>query len=519
LFGVWVALALWVGGRPGWMPRASAANPPSAGASELDGKTVSVSLEAADLRAVVTALARAHNINLVGSDKLAGKVTLNLNNAPVREALEIILKNAGFVLVRKETGIYEIMTEAQSAQIEGATTLRVFRIKYADVATVATLLVPNAIPNATSIAQDPASGQLVIRGSEEELLKAEQIIQAIDRPVPQVAIEARIVEIFADRAKSLGVSVTLRMRSGDLGDDGTGIFGIDLDQDPVAASTLDFAYVSDRIDAALNALAQKDVAEVLSAPRVTTGHGRPAEIRITNQVPVITRTTRVVDQVTVTDETVTFKETGLTLTVTPRVLADHQIQMVVEPSVLELTGWTDTDPPAPIIDTRSAKTDVTIHDGKWLVIGGLMRYNEQKIERGVPLLKDIPVLGWLFKTTDTKREKSNLIILVSATVLDRADVDAEAKDVEDEVRDHRKTWGLEGGPFPPPEAEGATEAAAPAPRAPVEPGHIEEAAPGPAEGTPLPAQKKAVPEATPAESDPPPAPGRPEEETHAEIRL
>jgi type IV pilus assembly protein PilQ len=415
-------------------------------------QTVDVSLEEADLRAVVTALARTFDINVVGSDKLGGKVTLNLRGVPVREALAVIVKNAGFELVEKEGGIYEILTPQEAAKAEAAKlvpALRIFELKYAEAPYVAERLVPNALPDKSHIAEDPSTGRLILRGTPSQLENAETIIQALDVPLPQVSIQARIVEIYTDRAKSMGVSLAVEGKSGQVGDNGAGEIKIDLAQAMQEVPTVKLKFLSDRVDALLNALEQKDVAEVLSAPTIATSHGQQAEFKVVNQVPYITRTTRVVDQVTVTDETITFKETGLTLTVTPRVLGDGRIQMLVEPSVLELTGFTDTDPPAPIIDTRSAKTDVTITDGKWLVIGGLMRYNERTLERGVPVLKDIPLLGWFFRTSQTKREKSNLVILVTATVLNDARIDAAADAVRQEIRENREE-GLEGGPFPDP---------------------------------------------------------------------
>ncbi len=447
-----VSWPLWAADAPAPAPPPPAARPAAPGA-------VSISMESADLRAVVTALADANNINLVGSDQLTGTVTVHLTNAPVLEALQVILRNAGFELVTRDNGIYEIMSreEALKAKEGQWAQLRVFTLKSADVIQVAKLLVPNAVPDAKNIAIDPPSSRLIISGTEEQFKKAEQIIKAVDIPVPQVAIQARIVEISVDRAESLGISFSDTFNTDKLSDKGKGVIGIDLTQDPIPASTLNFTFTSNRIDATLKALIQDKVAEVLSAPQVTTSHGRLAEIKVVNQVPVITRTTRIVDQVTVTDETVTFKETGLTLTVTPRVLADNRIEMVLEPAVLVLTGWTTTDPPAPIIDTRSAKTQVTIDDGRWLVIGGLMRYNEQVVVRGVPLLKDIPLIGWLFRTKDKVREKSNLVIFVSATVLNPEKVDRETEKEVSGIQEHRREHLLEGGPFPPPQPKPAAD--------------------------------------------------------------
>ena len=450
-------LAVWSVGAGVWFgaPVARAAEP-AAGAAEGAG-TVSVSLEAADLRAVVTALARAHNINLVGSDKLTGTVTLHLTDAPVFEALTIILNNAGFALVKKDNGMYEILTEAESLRSGSLSTVRVFTLKFAEVAQVAKLLVPNAIPTAERVAQNPATNQLILSGTDEELAKAEQIIEAVDKPLPQVVIQARIIEIFTDKARSLGIRFNVTGVSNKLGDNGEMDLGFDVMQNPVEAATFDFTFLSDRVDAAISALTQQEVAEILSAPRVTTGHGLSAEFRVVNQEPVITRTTRIVDGVTVTDETVTFKDTGVTLTVTPRVLADDRIEMLVEPSVLELVGLTDTDPPVPIINTRTARTQVTIEDGKWLVIGGLIGYRERELERGVPLLKDIPGLGWFFRTKYRTREKSDLIIFLTASVLDTQRIEDDTAARQSAIQKHRREHGLEGGPFPPPDSDGGPE--------------------------------------------------------------
>jgi protein transport protein HofQ len=407
-------------------------------------QTVSVSLESADLRAVVTALARTFDINLVGSDKLRGKVTLHLQDVPANEAIEVILKNAGFELVRKNNRIYEVLTPAEAAKVRAtlnAASLQVYTLKFAQVAQVAKLLVPNAVPDKSSIAENAESNQLIIRATPAQLADVEKIIEAVDQPLPQIAIRSRIVEINVDRARSLGVSLTV---TGKTSSGGTGTVEVDLGQTTTKTKTLNLSFINDRIDAELNALSQKDVAEVLSAPNITTGHGRPAEFKVVNQVPYITRTTRVVDNVTVTDENITFKETGLTLTVTPRALADGKIQMVVQPSVLELTGFTDTDPPAPIIDTRSTKTDVTIDDGTWLVIGGMMRHNEQKVVRGIPVLMHIPLIGWLFRTEQTIMEKSNLVVLITATVLNKQKVAKTTGKFKQKLKDHRDTHELKG---------------------------------------------------------------------------
>lgn len=506
---IWVGLALVA---PGGLARADDVPGEVAareGGTGADG--VSVSFENADLRAVVTALARAHGINVVGTTRLSGEVTLHISGAPVLDTLDAILNNAGFILVRRDSGIYEVVTADQRAaeekpeepvrmevfslahadvtetakllvpailpddshiredrasrrliitgtegQIERATrvitaldapvrAVRVFELKFKEPADAARLLVPAAIPEATDITMDPKANQLVIVGTQDQLRQVEEILDLVDRPVPQVSIRAKIIEIKVDRARSLGISVRYLFESGRF--DGSGDLAIDLTQATQAVTTVTTSFVTERIDAVVDALVQKEVAEVLSEPQIATAHKQKAEMNVVNQVPVVTRQTRVVDQVTLTDEEVSFEETGVKLEVTPRVLADGRIEMDIRPAVLELTGWTDTEPSAPIIDTREAKTVVTIADGKWVVIGGLIRYNEQKFVRGLPLLQDIPLLGGLFRTTRSRREKSNLVILVSATLLDDETAGIQADEFEERLLNHRNEHRLHGNPW------------------------------------------------------------------------
>jgi type II secretory pathway component GspD/PulD (secretin) len=421
-------------------------------------KRISLALESADVRAVVTALARALDINLIGGDQLSGTVTVRLDEAPGLRSLEMILNNAGFALVEVGERMYQIAPIDGEGRRRGALRVRALRLQYADTERAAAVLVPSVIPDASRIVEDPETRQLLIAGTEEDIAEAQRVLAAIDERPAQVAIQARFIEIFTDRAKKLGAKVTLAKATTEVDpEDGTTKtisqdYTFDLTQTmPAAADSFTYTLVGDKvapgvvkgITATIDALAQKDAAQILSAPNVTASHGREATMKVVDQVPVITRsTTQVVDQVTVTDETVEFKEAGVTLTVTPRVVAGRRVSLLIEPSVKEVTGYTETDPPQPIIDTRTAKTAVMMASGQWLIIGGMIRSRERKFTRGIPLLKDIPLVGALFRTSQTTREKTNLIILVSTRVLDDATVSADARRVRERLDGHRRGNGL-----------------------------------------------------------------------------
>ena len=182
------------------------------------------------------------------------------------------------------------------------------------------------------------------------------------------------------------------------------------------------------IDALIETLVYRKVASVLTAPRLTTSNNTEATMIIADRVPVITRESTTSPEGTVTTtESVEFVDSGLTLTITPRKVGVNQILLTIAPVITQISDYTETDPPQPIIDTRQTKTTVIIRDDQWLVIGGLITKNTTKMRKKIPLLGDIPLLGIAFSSRGDIDTKGDLLILVNAKILDDESIGVDTK--------------------------------------------------------------------------------------------
>lgn len=401
-----------------------------------------LTLEGVDIRTAVGGLARQNGLNLVGVDKLKGTVTAYLTNVSVQDALDAILKSQGFGL-RQSGAIWEIVPKEQEererARVEEEIVaeeqellLRQFPVKYAALDRAVSALVPGVVPDKSQISQYPESGILIVKGTASQLSEVESVLKLIDVPIPQILIRARIFEISQNRAEDLGVEwkkVTLK---------GPQDIRMDLSQ-PIGRPSFMWGYVRGDLELSLEALVEKKVADILSEPQVTATNNQPATIKVVDKVPVITRTLQIVNEQTITTDAVTFEEAGLTLEVTPRVVGGDHVFLKLSPSVKELVGFTDTTPKQPIINSREATTEVMIRDGAWLVIGGLMRNTINANKRKVPLLGSIPLLGLPFRSKSGTIEKSNLLILVSATILDDDSIGQQTRSATEGLEKLRKT--------------------------------------------------------------------------------
>jgi len=446
---------------------AQAATAQGAPKSPPDG--LRLTLEKADVQTVVGGLARQNQLNLIGADRLTGTVTAYLSNVTPTQALEAVLKSKGFCL-RQSGEIWEIVPEEEErleqerekerekaqrreqereqerakAQRDSQTRevlLREFPIRYADLDRAAAALVPSVLPEASQISKYPESGLLIVKATGAQMSEVERVLRLIDVPIPQILIRAKIFEVSQKRADDLGVEwrrISLKSPTN---------LRMDLSQ-PISRPSFMWGYVRGDVELSLEALVEKKAADILSEPQVTATNNQPAVIKVTDRIPVITRTLQVVNEQTITTDEVTFEEAGLSLEVTPRVVGGDHVFLKLYPSVRELVGFTDTTPPQPIINSREATTEVMIQSGTWLVIGGLMRNTVNANKRKVPLLGSIPLLGLPFRSRTGNSEKSNLLILVSATILDDESVEQQTSNSTQELEklrgDNKKDWvGLE----------------------------------------------------------------------------
>ena len=311
----------------------------------------------------------------------------------------------------------------------------------------------------TSIQADAALNALVIRANPTTMIELKGIIEQLDVRRLQVLIEAAIVEVTDTFNRQLGTELAVA----DTGssnmpiattapggvltsiiqaialDDAT---GINLGSSPLIAggredaNGINFGFV-------VSALASNDDANLLSTPSITTMDNEEAKIVVGQSVPFRTgSTTTGANGTTNPFTTIQREDVGLTLQVTPHVHDGNSIRLQIQQEVEEIDTTTlaigENGSSDIITSKRTIETTVLADDGEVVVLGGLIRDRQSTNESGVPGLKDVPVLGYLFKNRTNRIEKQNLMVFLRATVLKtREDVIAQTK------RKYSRVWEVE----------------------------------------------------------------------------
>ncbi len=251
-----------------------------------------------------------------------------------------------------------------------------------------------------------------------------EMIRELDQPPPQVLIQVLLVEISLDDTLDFGMDWDVRLSPG-----GTSInvgtdFGIATD---IGKSGFNLAISSSDLGFFLRALQAQGRLEVLSRPQILASDNQQASIEIGESVPFI-RDSRITEQGT-TLNTIQYEPVGILLTVTPRINPDGFVRMEVIPEISSLSESTvqiSEGLNASIINKRTARTTVSVQDGHTVIIGGLIRTQDQRRVDKVPFLGDLPGIGWLFKKVKIVKERKELLIILTPHVLRNiAEADAE----------------------------------------------------------------------------------------------
>jgi len=301
------------------------------------------------------------------------------------------------------------------------------------------------------IVLDEVTGVLTVTDTPSNQALARDLIMLWDTGPSQVKIQARFVEIEMTDIEELGVewwwaredrhsqktgrfsNMGVNMHSPSISEDAddAAFFGMANETSGLGLKLGRFTQAGSVIQVYLKALQEEGKANLLSSPTVTTLSGQMAKIQLANIVPYasdFTRTNIGIPEFPVMVEVykVAEKVTGPIFEVTPTVAGDSQVvTMDIHPEVsvlvdqLPITASTDFPEGLgyPVIDTRTAQTSVVIKSGETVVVGGLIREDENVTKKKVPFLGDVPLIGNLFKTHHTNSVKKNLVIFLTATVL------------------------------------------------------------------------------------------------------
>ena len=417
-------------------------------AQELDKKEENIieylEFREVDIKDVLRQLAKQYDLNIVFSQSVKGLITIQLHNVTIDQALDAIVTANGYVYTKKGN-IYKVTTP-EEAEKEVVQT-KIFKLSNADASKLKETLKKVLSPQG-SIEADIRSNSLIITDVPSVLTKIEGMISTLDEPTRQVLIEAKFIETSLGTTEKLGIdwSTTISASGSSRpitfpfkakGDEifSRGIFPTPSPSDSDFSNPTAFPYIDannftfgtldfTQYQAVLNFLKTKTNSRLISAPRVVTMDNKQAEIYIGK--------TRPIPQFEYNDTTGNYQITGfeekiegVILTVTPqisKVKDGYNIKLKLKPKVTNYVdkvtfGALGFD--YPVMSERYADTEVVIKSGQTIVIGGLIETKRTKSIHKVPLLGDIPLLGFFFthKTTEPN-ERSELLIFVTARVIE-----------------------------------------------------------------------------------------------------
>ncbi len=383
-------------------------------------------------------------VNIVIGSDVTGTVTIDLEDVSWTEAFKVVLRSQGYGY--EWVGDYMILIstpekiakrrekEMISREMEEIQT-EVFNFSFAKVEEVGEV-VKQLLTERGRMTLDKRTNTIIIADIQSNLESIRNDIKSLDAITPQVLIEARVIETNLDITKKLGVkwNVTATAsgakrphiwpftESSDnkyLTDDFP-VAGSDTvtPASPFAFGTLDASNLSATLDLILS---DSDTT-ILSQPKIMTTDNSPASIKVVTEDPV-PKYTYSTDTNAWEISGFEYMEYGIFLDVTPQINKEGFITLKIEPKVSDSTSdrtfvsASGQEALIPIIQTRTTSTTVMIKDNQTLVIGGLIKDRDIDTITKVPLLGDIPVLGWLFKHKNKTKEKVNLLIFITPKIM------------------------------------------------------------------------------------------------------
>ncbi len=370
-----------------------------------------VDLKNAELDEVIRAIAIQGNIDVVTAGYVREKVDAHLSNVPLERLLRLILEGTNYTF----TNIDEtyIIGEGISLKPSSLTFINseVIKINWIDVEDALKSL-PDAFPK-TNIKLLKDQNALAIIGTQQLIDKIKEYIVQIDKPVPQIMIEALIVDYVSSWGSELGLQDG-KFQKGHL----------DLNLFPDNVVPLPLTYKAGKLDtefsANLRLLINEGKATVRANPRIATLNGREANINVLTMYRYreqrYNESTGRLEPVGVPR----VVETGIKLKIKPWVTASNEINIDIEPEVSDKTGETEIDAGGgalPTTSERKIKTTIRVKNGETVVIGGLVQTNKSDSEFRLPILSRIPIIGYLFKKVTKVDKQSRLVIYITPHIL------------------------------------------------------------------------------------------------------
>ncbi len=438
------------------------------GKKEYTGKKIDLDMTDANITDVLRLLAEVSNLNIIASDDVKGTISLRLKNVPWDQAFDIILKSKGLDMIKKGNVILvapeakikqekeAVLTSKKAQEKLEELEIMFIPVNYANVNELMPQ-VKGVLSDRGSVTADLRTNTLIVKDIRKGREAAYSLVKRLDTIIPQVLIEARIVEAETSFLRDLGIQWGADVQTA--GHTMTNTFGstITPGQTPPGGtpSTLgtggaisttplsgsptfapvhgvqDFAvdlpatgsigtlgalgFVLGKaganpavLDLRISAGEQEGHLKTISRPRITTMDNKEAKIEQGESIPF--ETTSAAGTAT------TFIDANLSLTVTPHITPDGSVLMKIKASHNAI-GTFKTATGEPSINKKESSTEVLVRDGETTVIGGIIVSDKSSTVNGIPFFQDIPILGWLFKSSSVTDTQTELLIFITPTIL------------------------------------------------------------------------------------------------------
>jgi len=402
--------------------------------------TFTMDVEGADIRTVIRAIAEFSGRNIVVGTGVKGTVRVSLRDVNWQEALRTVLRSNGLdyaedgAILRVDDAA-RLQAEAVERETARAKQLelipletRIIRLNYATAAELEGPLA-SSLSRRGAIKTDRRTNSLIVTDLPSTLDAIDRMASELDTTTPQIEITAKLVDVDSEALRGLGIdwrvggvskyfvdpitNAPVQLNPFNPNNDpANGLYpdvGGTSIPDPAATITYGLFKSWGSLEAQIQMLEQNRKANIISNPRVTTVDNREARIVVGQKIPLIVQD--------VAGNPVSQLQTiGIQLKVMPHLTEDKKIIMDLHPEVSDLATQS-TVQGGVIINTSEADTRVMVEDGQTAVIGGLIRTNDGRVRKGVPILKDIPLIGMLFRSDNTIRQNRELIIFVTPRLM------------------------------------------------------------------------------------------------------
>ncbi len=432
---------------------AAAENPLGIGAGKYTGRKISLDLQDADLVNVMRLFAEVANLNIILAPDVKGKVTVRMVNLPWDQAMDIILKmnGLGYLLEDNVLRIASVgaLTKQAEEEMRAKETkkkaedliTRIIPINYSTASVIEGTIKKSLSPRGETVT-DIRTNTLIVKDIARNVDEVVSLIKLLDKPIPQIMIEARIVQANTNFSKSIGVQWGGTMKADAAHGNSTGLVfpnsitatggptmgatpsgnGNFLVNMPAAAGAgtgggaigLTFGSISKAInlDLVLSALESTGEGKVISSPRISALDNKEAKIEQGISIPFSTTSAG--------GTQIQFIDAKLSLVVTPHATPDGKIFLKIQAtknapdtSLLGASGQ-------PSISKAEATTEILLSNGETAVIGGIIILEKNASYTKVPFFGDLPLIGWLFKSKTNTESKQELLIFVTPTIVRQA---------------------------------------------------------------------------------------------------